>query len=121
MQSCRDILRFQKYHYSDCRLFEKVDLDHDNRLSHSELKKLVEAIQFGTVNLNVDVAVEELIEELDTDGDHLINKEEFVEGLSKFLIANSNKVSISNHSTAFILRVLNHIHNALLPVARLRG
>ncbi|RZC74307.1 hypothetical protein C5167_049792 [Papaver somniferum] len=73
------------------RLFEKVDLDHDNRLSHSELKKLVEAIQFGTVNLNVDVAVEELIEELDTDGDHLINKEEFVEGLSKFLIANSNK------------------------------
>ncbi|KAI3945897.1 hypothetical protein MKW98_007246 [Papaver atlanticum] len=73
------------------RLFEKVDLDQDNRLSHSELKKLVETIQFGTVNLNVDVAVEELIEELDTDGDHLINKEEFVKGLSKILIANSNE------------------------------
>ncbi|KAI3895509.1 hypothetical protein MKW92_010185 [Papaver armeniacum] len=73
------------------RLFEKVDLDQDNRLSHSEIKKLVEAIQSGNVNLNVDVAVEELIEELDTDGDHLINKKEFVDGLSKFLIANSNE------------------------------
>ncbi|KAI3918778.1 hypothetical protein MKX01_042098 [Papaver californicum] len=72
------------------RLFEKVDLDQDNRLSHSELKKLVEAIQLGNVNLNVDVAVEELIEGLDTDGDYLINKE-FVDGLSKFLIAKSNE------------------------------
>ncbi|OVA04264.1 EF-hand domain [Macleaya cordata] len=67
------------------RLFEKFDLDGDNRLSHLELKELIQGIKFGKIDLNIDDAVEELIEELDTDGDHMINRQEFVDGFTKYL------------------------------------
>ncbi|CAN6561022.1 unnamed protein product [Malus baccata var. baccata] len=59
------------------RLFEKIDLDGNNFISQSELRKLIGDIKFGKIPGNVDESVVKLIEELDTSGDQLISEEEF--------------------------------------------
>ncbi|OVA04263.1 EF-hand domain [Macleaya cordata] len=79
------------------RLFEKFDLDGDNLLSHSELKEVIQDIKFGKIDLNVDDAVEDLIKELDIDGDHMINKEELIDGFTKFLDSKQLMINESNY------------------------
>ncbi|RXI02989.1 hypothetical protein DVH24_003067 [Malus domestica] len=67
------------------RLFEKIDLDGNNFISQSELRKLIGDNKFGKIPRNVDESVVKLIEELDTSGDQLISEEEFVTGLTKWI------------------------------------
>ncbi|KAM1311226.1 hypothetical protein PS1_007708 [Malus domestica] len=67
------------------RLFEKIDLDGNNYISQSELRKLIGDIKFGKIPGDVDESVVKLIEELDTSGDQLISEEEFVTGLTKWI------------------------------------
>jgi Ca2+/Na+ antiporter len=73
------------------RLFETMDHDRDNCISQHELKELIKDIKFGKVPLNVEEAVVKMIEELDTDGDHMINKEEFVSGFANWLNTTDNR------------------------------
>ncbi|KAI3835399.1 hypothetical protein MKX03_034489 [Papaver bracteatum] len=70
------------------RLFDRFDIDKDNLISHQELRTLIEGIRFGKIELNMDDAVEELMNELDTNGDHMIDKDEFISGFTKFVEAN---------------------------------
>ncbi|XP_026397271.1 sodium/calcium exchanger NCL2-like [Papaver somniferum] len=70
------------------RLFDRFDIDKDNLISHQELRTLIEGIKFGKIELDMDDAVEELMNELDTNGDHMIDKEEFISGFTKFVEAN---------------------------------
>lgn len=42
-------------------------------------------IKSGNIPLDVDESVNKLVEELDTSGDHMINEEEFVTGLTKWM------------------------------------
>ncbi|KAK9265345.1 hypothetical protein L1049_027214 [Liquidambar formosana] len=67
------------------RLFEKIDLDGDNCISQTELKRLIMNLKFGDMPLDVDKAVSKMMEEFDTSGDHLISEEEFVAGFAKWL------------------------------------
>ncbi|XP_075671950.1 sodium/calcium exchanger NCL1-like isoform X2 [Castanea sativa] len=73
------------------RLFEKMDHDSNNCISQHELKELIADIKFGKLPLDVEEAVLKLIEELDTDGDHLINEDEFVSGFAKWLDTTDNQ------------------------------
>ncbi|KAF6155976.1 hypothetical protein GIB67_039307 [Kingdonia uniflora] len=66
-------------------LFEKVDVNGDNSISIQELRKVIQRIKFGNINLNKDDAVKQIMKELDKDGDQKISKDEFVDGLAKWL------------------------------------
>ncbi|KAL0399442.1 UNVERIFIED_CONTAM: Sodium/calcium exchanger NCL1 [Sesamum radiatum] len=67
------------------RLFKDIDHDKDEFISHSELKDLMMDIKFGIIPNDIDAAASKMMEELDVSGDQLINEEEFVTGLSKWL------------------------------------
>ncbi|KAL5738117.1 hypothetical protein ACOSP7_030878 [Xanthoceras sorbifolium] len=67
------------------RLFEKIDGDEDSCISQHELKELIANIKFGNVPLNEDEAVAKVIQELDTSGDTMINQDEFVHRIAKWL------------------------------------
>ncbi|KAI3457398.1 hypothetical protein Pfo_014061 [Paulownia fortunei] len=67
------------------RLFKAIDLDKNNYISYSELKELMTNIKFGIIPYDADVAASKIMEELDISGDELINEDEFVTGLTKWL------------------------------------
>ena len=50
------------------------------------------SIKFGDMPLDVDEAVARIMEKLDVNGDRLIDEEEFIQGLAKW-------VNISSHQT----------------------
>ncbi|KAL3652603.1 hypothetical protein CASFOL_002284 [Castilleja foliolosa] len=67
------------------RLFKDIDHDGDDFVSYSELRDLTMNIKFGNVAHDTDVAASKIMEELDLSGDQLINEDEFVIGLSRWL------------------------------------
>ncbi|CAL5390754.1 unnamed protein product [Camellia sinensis] len=80
------------------RLFENIDRDKDNCISPSELKQLVMNIKFRNMPLDADEAVEKIMEELDINGDNVLNEEEFVTGFSKWLNTANNQTPDSIES-----------------------
>lgn len=62
-----------------------MDVDKDNCISQEELKELIMKINLGEIPWEVDEIVRKLMEELDLNGDHLINEEEFTSGFLKWL------------------------------------
>ncbi|CAK9182959.1 unnamed protein product [Ilex paraguariensis] len=81
------------------RLFESLDINGDNNLSPAELKELVVNIKFRSIPWDVDVAVAQIMEELDANGDQMINKEEFIKGWTKLLKMKKNQAPTSTEST----------------------
>nr|GME18494.1 sodium/calcium exchanger NCL2-like [Ipomoea batatas] len=67
------------------RLFESIDKDGNRVITRSELKELINKIKFGIVPSNAEETVDKIMEELDASGDKLINEDEFVNGLCKWL------------------------------------
>ncbi|KAI3973718.1 hypothetical protein MKX01_031138 [Papaver californicum] len=67
------------------RMFDRFDIDGDNIISHQELRASIKGIDFGNIELNMDDAVQELMNELDTNADHMIDREEFTKGFAKFV------------------------------------
>ncbi|KZV51946.1 hypothetical protein F511_08556 [Dorcoceras hygrometricum] len=72
------------------RLFKEIDLDKDDCISSDELKQLMTNIKFGMIAYDAEIAASKIMEELDTSGDHLIDEEEFVRGLSRWLSTTYN-------------------------------
>ncbi|KAM5586188.1 sodium/calcium exchanger NCL-like [Rosa sericea] len=77
-------------------LFEQIDLDGNNNISETELRELIMNIKSGNIPLDVDESVNKLVEELDTSGDHLINEEEFVTGLTKWMNKSHDTQALSS-------------------------
>ncbi|PRQ31086.1 putative sodium/calcium exchanger membrane region, EF-hand domain pair [Rosa chinensis] len=77
-------------------LFEQIDLDGNNNISEAELRELIMNIKSGNIPLDVDESVNKLVEELDTSGDHLINEEEFVTGLTKWMNKSHDTQTLSS-------------------------
>ncbi|XP_073029641.1 sodium/calcium exchanger NCL2-like [Primulina eburnea] len=73
------------------RLFRKIDLDKDDCISYDELKQLMTNMKFGMITYDADIAASKIMEELDASGDHLIDEEEFVMGLSRWLNTTYNR------------------------------
>ncbi|KAI3457397.1 hypothetical protein Pfo_014060 [Paulownia fortunei] len=67
------------------RLFKDIDHDKDEYISYSELRDFMMDIKFGIIAHDTEAAASKMMEELDISGDQLINEDEFVTGLSKWL------------------------------------
>ncbi|KAL3849233.1 hypothetical protein ACJIZ3_011115 [Penstemon smallii] len=77
------------------RLFKEIDLDKDDTISYFELKELMTNMKFGVIPYDVDEAASKIMEELDISGDELIQEEEFINGLSKWINTTYNQ----NHNS----------------------
>jgi Ca2+-binding EF-hand superfamily protein len=61
------------------REFALADLDHDNRINFVEFKQLLEGLQAGMSEQDMQIG----FQEVDTDRDGLIDREEFIEWWSE--------------------------------------
>ncbi|CAI9783707.1 unnamed protein product [Fraxinus pennsylvanica] len=65
-------------------LFKQVDTGFDNKISKTELEQLIRSLNFGEFQPNYDDVVKELFEDLDKDGNNVIDEPEFINGLIDF-------------------------------------
>jgi len=66
-------------------LFDTIDENQDGSLTHSELRALVIGIQFEEIDLDHDDAVKRIMNDFDTSGNELVDREEFVNGVTRWL------------------------------------
>ena len=67
------------------RLFHTIDANHDGYISATELRSFIVGIQFDEIDLDLDVAVDKIMKDIDTSHNSRIEKEEFVDGVSRWL------------------------------------
>ncbi|WVZ01027.1 hypothetical protein V8G54_027096 [Vigna mungo] len=67
------------------KLFSTIDEDQDGSLTHSELRALVIGIEFEEIDLDHDDAVKRIMNDFDTSGNELVDRVEFVNGVSRWL------------------------------------
>ncbi|XWS10957.1 hypothetical protein CRYUN_Cryun38cG0042900 [Craigia yunnanensis] len=67
------------------KLFETIDENQDGSLSTSELKAFIIGIRFEEIDLDQDDAVRKVMEDFDTSLDSLVQVEEFVKGITKWI------------------------------------
>ncbi|KAK4851295.1 hypothetical protein QYF36_013918 [Acer negundo] len=67
------------------RLFDAIDENKDSHLSASELKAFIIGIRFDEIHLDHDDAVEKLLTDIDMSNDSLIDIDEFITVVSKWL------------------------------------
>lgn len=70
-------------------MFTRIDQNHNTYISAYELRALILGIQIGEVGLESDY-VEKAMEDFDISGDSQISEQEFVNGISKWVNANSS-------------------------------
>ncbi|XP_071725914.1 sodium/calcium exchanger NCL1-like [Rutidosis leptorrhynchoides] len=75
------------------RLFKSLDVNNDNSISLSELKKLLMEVNFGETSWNVDEATSHIMQDLDKSGDQLIDEVEFVDGFKDLLYISNDQLT----------------------------
>lgn len=101
-------------------MFKEIDLDHDNCISCSELKQLITNIKHGRIPYNSDVAAAKLMEELDINRDQMINEEEFITGLSRWLSTmheHDARSEESDEEEYQVSLVVDYIHDSSLDTS----
>ncbi|KAL6597728.1 hypothetical protein ACP70R_046533 [Stipagrostis hirtigluma subsp. patula] len=67
------------------KLFHKIDLDESHSLSRAELYALIVGINFDEVDFDKQDAVGKLMDDFDTSRNEVVEEQEFVEGMKKWL------------------------------------
>ncbi|KAK9269560.1 hypothetical protein L1049_001336 [Liquidambar formosana] len=67
------------------KLFKMIDIDNDGNISYPELRALIVGIRFDEIDLDADDAVQKVMNDFDTSNNDLIDVDEFVKGISKYL------------------------------------
>nr|XP_043624743.1 sodium/calcium exchanger NCL2-like isoform X2 [Erigeron canadensis] len=75
------------------RLFERIDVDKDNFVSQSELKRLIMEINSQKTPEDVDEAATKIMHDLDTSGDQKIDEQEFINGFKNWLNTSNSEIS----------------------------
>lgn len=96
------------------RLFKSLDVNNDNYVSLSELKKLMMNVDFGETSWNVDEATSHIMEDLDTNHDQQIDEEEFVDGFKELLNTNNDLLTPKTPGPKDVSRVSNLIMMLLM-------
>ena len=89
------------------RLFHRLDLDENNLISRNELRALIIGIQFDEIDLDKDDAVDKVMDDFDTSRNDMIEEEEFIQGISKWL--NEAKHTVG-YSGVFSQRFMHDFH-----------
>ncbi|XP_043689478.1 sodium/calcium exchanger NCL-like [Telopea speciosissima] len=92
------------------KLFKAIDLDKNGHLSGSELAALLIGIQFDEIDLDMDDAVEKLLNDFDKSHDGNVDEREFVDGISRWIsVARGGSVSARNQGPQTV-KVINDFH-----------
>ncbi|KAL6597727.1 hypothetical protein ACP70R_046532 [Stipagrostis hirtigluma subsp. patula] len=67
------------------KLFHKIDLDQSHNLTQAELHALIVGINFDEVDFDKEDAVDKVMDDFDTSRDVVVDEQEFVEGMKKWL------------------------------------
>ncbi|XP_071691916.1 sodium/calcium exchanger NCL2-like [Rutidosis leptorrhynchoides] len=67
------------------RLFEKIDLNKDQFVTQSELKRLIMDINTVKIPEDIDKLTDKIMQDLDTSGDNQIDEHEFINGFKEWL------------------------------------
>ncbi|KAM4092725.1 hypothetical protein ACB094_06G061900 [Castanea mollissima] len=86
------------------KLFSAIDVNHDGQISASELRALIVGIEFEEIDLDLDDAVNIIMNNFDTSGDSNIEKHEFVNGISTWLKKTAARNPVSE------TKLLNDLH-----------
>ena len=99
------------------RLFSTIDTNRDGHISDSELRAFIIGIQFEEFDLDHNAVVNKIRNYFDTSGNSSIEKEEFVDGISRWL-NKTNRIAARNPGSEtrvfddshMVKIVLFHIH-----------
>ncbi|MBA0848799.1 hypothetical protein Goshw_007366 [Gossypium schwendimanii] len=94
------------------KLFETLDENHDGGLSPSELRALIIGIRFEEIDLDQDDAVSKVIADFDTSRDNLVQEDEFVEGIMKWINEAKQTGGAYLESNAGTFKFIDHFHQA---------
>ncbi|XP_020097359.1 uncharacterized protein LOC109716367 isoform X2 [Ananas comosus] len=89
------------------KLFHKIDLDENGLISRAELRAFIIGIQFEEIDLDRDDAVDKVMDEFDTSGNDIIEEEEFIRGICKWLEEAKRSITFSG---AYSKRFLHDFH-----------
>ncbi|KAF8409001.1 hypothetical protein HHK36_005072 [Tetracentron sinense] len=89
------------------KLFKTIDLNSDGHLSDSELRALIIGIQFEAIDLDKNEAVEKVMKDFDTSNDSHVDEDEFVKGISKWILDAKRSVVSANNG----MKVISDFHH----------
>ncbi|KAK8496982.1 hypothetical protein V6N13_128565 [Hibiscus sabdariffa] len=92
------------------KLFHAIDENHDGALSHSELKALIIGIRFEEIDLDKDDAVRKVMLDFDTSLDSLVQEEEFIKGITKWIIEAKQTGGAYLEPTAGTFKFIDRFH-----------
>ncbi|KAL6629413.1 hypothetical protein ACP70R_029178 [Stipagrostis hirtigluma subsp. patula] len=67
------------------KLFHKIDMDNDGRIERGELQAFIIGVRFEDVDLDSNIAVNQVMADFDTSHNSVIEKGEFVNGILRWL------------------------------------
>uniref|UniRef100_A0ACD5YJ96 Uncharacterized protein n=1 Tax=Avena sativa TaxID=4498 RepID=A0ACD5YJ96_AVESA len=67
------------------KLFHKIDLDNDGRIERGELQAFIVGINFEDIDLDSNLAVDQVMADFDRSQNNLIEKGEFIDGVLRWL------------------------------------
>ncbi|KAG2594918.1 sodium/calcium exchanger NCL1-like [Panicum virgatum] len=89
------------------KLFRKIDIDDSGNLSHSELHALIVGINFEELDFDKMDAVDKVMNDFDTSRNDVLEEDEFVQGMKKWLNEAKRTVPASG---AFSNKFINEFH-----------
>jgi hypothetical protein len=93
--------------FRSCRLFRKIDMDESRSLSRAELHALIVGINFEEVDFDRTDAVDKVMDDFDTSRNDVVEEEEFVQGMRKWLDEARRSVPVGG---AFSSKFIHEYH-----------
>ncbi|KAL4589041.1 hypothetical protein LXL04_001943 [Taraxacum kok-saghyz] len=72
-------------------LFERIDLDKDNCVSHSELMRLIMEVDREKISWNVDEATDQIMQDFHKSRDQVIDEQEFIDRFKEWLLTSNDQ------------------------------
>ncbi|KAL3345234.1 hypothetical protein AABB24_024271 [Solanum stoloniferum] len=66
-------------------IFHQYDFDGNNAITKPELEELIGSVKFGEVEINRENTVKKVLRDFDRNGNHMIDEDEFVHGMTRWL------------------------------------
>ncbi|AQK70131.1 sodium/calcium exchanger family protein / calcium-binding EF hand family protein [Zea mays] len=86
------------------KLFCKIDLDNDGKLERGELQAFILGVKFEDVDLDSDLAVDQVMADFDTSHNSVIEKGEFIDGILRWLEEAKRSVATSGSDSRKFLQ-----------------